>query len=141
MKPPSRSYFLKFDQALQIVRKRLDHIYLPKGLDVRHVWVLMACDEAECSQKAAAQFLRINCNVMVRIVDDMERKHLIKRIRNPRTRREYILELTPKGKEILKWVYDHYEDNALEAYRPLSKEELAECMKSCEKIISSDGNK
>lgn len=61
---------------------------------------------------------------MVGVVDGMEKKGLIGRTKNPRNRREYILSVTKKGRALLKWVDENYDDVAKEMWYPITSQEL-----------------
>ena len=69
-----RSQWLAIDYALRIVRKRLDAYYAEHDVDVRHVWILLEARDTKETQGQIAEALGINLNVMVRVVDDMEKK-------------------------------------------------------------------
>jgi DNA-binding MarR family transcriptional regulator len=115
----SRGYLHLFQHALHIVVDRLEAHFAQRDIDVRMMWVLMATEHKETSQKVIGQVLRINPNVMVNLIDRMEAKHLIRRERNPENRREHVLKLTPKGKELLKWNYATFDAVLKKVWRPL----------------------
>jgi len=53
------------------------------------------------SQKAIAENIGTAPAVMVGILDDLSKRGLLKRERSPRDRREYYVQLTPKGMSML----------------------------------------
>ena len=116
-----KSYILLYKLALTIVEKRLEEYYGEgQGVELRMVWVLMAVQEHTTNQRALAASLGINNNVMVDLLDRMEEKSLVTRTKNPENRREHLLRLTPRGKKVLKWVYDSFDEGAKQAWRPLT---------------------
>lgn len=53
------------------------------------------------SQLTIAELLGINPNVMVLVIDSLEKRRLVKRQRNPKNRREQLVVLTAKGRGAL----------------------------------------
>jgi DNA-binding MarR family transcriptional regulator len=49
---------------------------------------------------------------------------LVRRRRNPHNRRESIIELTQHGRDIMRWVDDHFVEVTLSAFHPFSIKEL-----------------
>jgi DNA-binding MarR family transcriptional regulator len=114
-----RSQWLAIDYALRIVRKRLDAYYAEHDVDIRHIWVLLEARDTKETQGQIAEALGINLNVMVRVVDDMEKKGLVARKRNPKNRRESFLEPTGRGHELMDWWTRVYDKLAADAFRPV----------------------
>ena len=57
----------------------------------------------QLNQLAIAQRLKINKNVMVKLIDDLENQGLCRRVQRPATRRrEYYIQLTDEGERKLK---------------------------------------
>jgi DNA-binding MarR family transcriptional regulator len=75
----------------------------PLGVRPRHFNVLatLAAD-ASLSQQDLSRLLGIDPNVMVGVVDDLERLGFATRVRNPLDRRRHIIELTPTGRGVVK---------------------------------------
>lgn len=120
-----KSHYLLYQHALRIISKRLeDHYKNGRGLELRMVLVLMGVSETPCSQKYLGRALGIDPNTMVDLIDKMEAKHLIRRLRNPHDRREYTLEVTVKGMVEVKWIYDNWEPAVVKIWHPLSTETL-----------------
>jgi DNA-binding MarR family transcriptional regulator len=81
---------------LSELAKELKHLGLEK-----HFSVLILIDKMgdQCCQKFIADTLHIDKAMMVGVLDDLGKKKFIKRIQNPSDRREYWIQLTPKGKK------------------------------------------
>lgn len=135
-----RSFYLVYHRAWGICKRRLEAHYKPLGLSVRGVWVLMCAGENPCSQETIAQYLEINRNVMVRIVDDLEAHGFIRRVRKEGDRREYVLTPTEKGHTMLKKVIRDFNNVAAEAFRPLSLERVHRIKDDFLEIIDSCGD-
>jgi DNA-binding MarR family transcriptional regulator len=90
-------------KAHNLTYKRAQKILRRRGLKVqpRDIWVIAVASDHGLKQKTVADLLGINANSMVKIVDRLEKEHLIRRIKNQENRREYILSATPKGRKIV----------------------------------------
>lgn len=121
-----KSYLLLFQRANSIAYKRLEDHYRQKGLEVRHIWIMVAARDRPATQGRIAEALGINTNVMVHVVDDMESRGLIKRIRNPENRRECILKVSAKGVRAIEiWERD-FDKVSLKVFKPLTLKILDE---------------
>ena len=98
--------------------KRLE----PLGIN-RHFSTLIAIDTAEekCTQQYISNLLSIDKVTMVRILDYHVKKKFIKRVVNPKDRREHIIELTEKAKKTMPLIYEEIENMNNTAFEGLSK--------------------
>jgi DNA-binding MarR family transcriptional regulator len=70
----------------------------PTGLEPRHVGLMRLLSEHEgMSQQALGDLLGLNATRVVFLVDDMEKRGLVERRRNPNDRRSHALHLTQAG--------------------------------------------
>src|SRR5690242_10917738 len=75
----------------------------PLGVRPRHFNVLATLAEDETlSQQGVSRLLGIDPNVMVGVVDDLERLGLAARRRNPADRRRHVIALTSRGRKVLR---------------------------------------
>jgi MarR family transcriptional regulator for hemolysin len=98
-----------------------------ENLDIeRHFSVLIMLDKSAsyCSQKCISDFLMIDKASMVRVIDYLSDKALIKRSVNPDDRREHIIALTDKAKKILPKIHQAVEELNKKIVTGLSKEEI-----------------
>src|SRR5215469_4106366 len=121
-----RSYVCLFTTSNRIVNKRLQTEMIREGLDVtpRQSWIMMAVEEKPHNQATIAEILEVNANQMVREVDQLERKRLIRRIRNPENRREVLLQVTAKGKRLLSKMNAGLEARDARIFHPISMVEV-----------------
>lgn len=72
------------------------------GYEPREIWVLAVCVDSDygLSQQQLASKLGFNPNVMVKLLDQMERKHLVKRVRDRENRQKNRLEVLQKGRSL-----------------------------------------
>ncbi|POY02571.1 MarR family transcriptional regulator [Mycobacterium kansasii] len=74
----------------------------PTGVEPRSYAVLLALasDDGQSQRQLSAR-LGIHRNVMVTVIDDLERRRLVKRLRHPDDRRAFAVTLTDKGRRLL----------------------------------------
>jgi DNA-binding MarR family transcriptional regulator len=111
-------------RAIRIVENRVNSFFHSHGYEPRHIWVLICTRGVNLSQGACAERLGINKNVMVDLVDEMETKGLIHRVRNPENRKETLLRITKKGQNLLEWSDAVIESAVLQGFHPLTKDQI-----------------
>ena len=114
----------------------------PLGID-RHFATLIIIDTTheKCTQQYLSDFLQIDKVTMVRNLDYLVKKKLIKRIVNPEDRREHIIELTEKARKIMPSIHAEIEvmnNIALKGFNKkeakLFKEQIAQVIKNLDKL-------
>jgi DNA-binding MarR family transcriptional regulator len=96
----------------------------PTGVEPRSYAVLLVLAEDDGqSQRQLSARLGIHRNVMVTIVDNLERKRLVKRLRHPDDRRAFAVTLTDKARRLIPTLdeFGHALDDEMTA--PLSSRE------------------
>lgn len=58
------------------------------------------------TQREIAEYLRLDPSQVVALVDELERKALVKRVPNPRDRRSNVVSSTTAGDELLRRAHD-----------------------------------
>ncbi|MEO8760509.1 MAG: winged helix DNA-binding protein, partial [Bacteroidia bacterium] len=61
---------------------------------------------------------------MVKIIDTLSKKGLVKRVQNPKDRREYFIELTPKAHKVLPQIHVAIKNLNTEAFKGFAKKEV-----------------
>lgn len=77
--------------------KKMEHLKLEKNFSV----LILLEENKHCTQQYISSALQIDKVSMVKIIDGFTKQSLVKRVQNPKDRREYFVELTPKGQKIL----------------------------------------
>jgi DNA-binding MarR family transcriptional regulator len=77
--------------------KKMESLKLEKNFSV----LILLEENKDCTQQYIASTLQIDKVSMVKIIDGFTKQGLVKRTQNPKDRREYFVELTPKGQKIL----------------------------------------
>jgi DNA-binding MarR family transcriptional regulator len=79
---------------------RFAELLTPLGLRPRHCAVLEMLRAGSHGQLALARALRVNPSVVVDMVDELERRHAVRRVRDDTDRRRQIVELTEQGRTL-----------------------------------------
>jgi len=133
-----KSDALLMSVASRIVVEQLEHDHFSKqNVVVREARVLMVVSAAPYSQKEVATILGLNTNVLVKLIDKMEKRGLIHRQRNPENRREHILKLGDKGRKFIDWLEREYDRMAKQVWAPLTLEELQDIRHKLCKFIAA----
>jgi DNA-binding MarR family transcriptional regulator len=89
-------------QAHYRARDRANAVFRPLGIEVRHYGLLVTLEQlGPSSQQALADGMRFSGTMITQIVDELERKELVERCRNPADRRSYTVTMTPAAKRKL----------------------------------------
>ncbi len=102
------------------VRDRFEVALEPLGIEARHFGALATiAASAPCTQQVVAEQLGVTGPVVVQLVDQLERRGLVERRRNPADRRSYALQPTAKGRATLRRTRAAIDTLAAEIAAPL----------------------
>jgi DNA-binding MarR family transcriptional regulator len=108
------------------VRDRVHEGYEAAGASPFHLTVLAVLDEgARETQATIADALGYDRSYLVGLLDDLEKRGLIERKRDPADRRRHIVKLTPAGKKALAWLRKLQVSLDDDFFAPLDAEERA----------------
>jgi DNA-binding MarR family transcriptional regulator len=89
-------------QAHYRARDRGNALFRPLGIEIRHYGLLVTLDQTgPTSQQALADRMRFSGTMLTQIIDELERKGLVARARNPADRRSYTVTMTAEGERVL----------------------------------------
>ena len=108
------------------------------GID-RHFSTLVTIDmtKEKCTQQYLSDILKIDKVTMVRNLDYLFNKKFIKRIVNPKDRREHIIELTDKAKKIMPEIHDEIEKMNTLALNGFNKKEAKLFKEQLKQVIDN----
>jgi DNA-binding MarR family transcriptional regulator len=112
-----RSAFLK---ASAIAARRFEAGTHPRDAGV----LITLVNSGPVSQQELVERLDVNRTLMVKLIDDLERRGLVTRVRNPEDRRAYALHPTPEGREALTNMLPTMAEAEAELAEPLSPQEI-----------------
>lgn len=112
--------------------KKLEYL----GID-RHFSTMVAIDKAQqkCTQQYLCNFLNIDKVAMVRQLDYLVNKGVVKRTINPDDRREHLVQFTSKGQKIIPEIHNGINEFNKIALNGFSKQEQDLFRSYLEKII------
>jgi MarR family transcriptional regulator, lower aerobic nicotinate degradation pathway regulator len=104
----------------------------PLGLHVKQFGLLtVLATEGPLSQQKLGEWTRHDRTTMVSLMDSLEERGLVRRERNPKDRRAYLLQLTPEGRRVqarAQKVMLGADDEILASLRPKEREQLLELL-------------
>jgi len=118
-----------FETAFKIVTRRADTLlHKALGCTRREMWVLICAESTEMSQREIGEALGLHPNVVVKLLDNLERKRFLRRVRREDDRREQIVQLTLEGKSTV----EKYSGDTLvplrKVFYPLTDEQITQWM-------------
>lgn len=100
--PLSQTIGYRLIKVGELVLETAEQVLAPTGIKPRQYNVLMTLSvDATLSQRELSTALGIDPNVMVDVIDELERQSFARRERSPVDRRRHIVVVTPKGKAAL----------------------------------------
>ncbi len=112
----------------------------PLDLHPRHFGMLSHIAAAEgLSQQALSNALGIHRSAVVALVDDLERRGLAERRRDPVDRRAYTLYLTPAGRELLAELERAADEDEAELLGALDATERSQFIALLQRVSESQG--
>ena len=100
----------------ELAKRRLT----PLGLTVQMCGVMNLLAEGPISQQGLGEQLGIDRTTVVELIDDLEKRGVVERRRNPTDRRSYALHLTAKGRTVQKSAARAVDAAAAEYFAPLT---------------------
>ena len=112
----------------------------PLDLQPRHFGMLSHLAAAEGrSQQALSKALGIHRSAVVALVDDLERRGLAERRRDPADRRAYTLYLTPSGRDLLADLEREADEREAELLAALNASERSRLVSLLQRVAESQG--
>ncbi|WP_394829281.1 MarR family winged helix-turn-helix transcriptional regulator [Pendulispora albinea] len=126
-----------FIKAGELALRLAEDALAASGLRARHFNVMTMINMGRpLSQQEVGDILGIDKNLIVAVIDDLEGRELVRRERSLEDRRRYVLELTPKGKRLLKEAYAHVERAEREFLAPLTASEVPALRDALSRIVA-----
>ena len=124
----ARAHFMARDYA--------DEVLAPFGLVIRQFAALSILDiEGPISQQALGERLVCDRTTMVELMDDLERRGLTTRQRNPSDRRAYAIELSARGREVLAQADERLTAAEDVLFAPLSADERGQLRELLQRLL------
>ncbi|MDX6316521.1 MAG: hypothetical protein QOF84_2609 [Streptomyces sp.] len=111
--------------AGQIAGMRIQEALRAHGLKNNHAHVLMVlADHGATGQQALIQTLGVDPSILVAMLNDLENAGLAERRRDPADRRRHIVEISPRGTQLVTDVYASIASVEAQLFAPLDANEI-----------------
>ncbi len=117
--PLSRLCFMVVKPYFDILSDKLKSYGIEK---TSSILVVIACKK-QCTQQDIGTLLNIDKVTMVKLIDLLVRKNYIKKMQNPKDRRENLIVLTKKGREVHQKIEQDIDALNNNSFKRLSKKE------------------
>jgi len=127
---PNDSFATLLDKTIRALTSRLHHLFVSEGIDVTaEQWMilLLLWKEDGRSPYQIAEVIGKDRAAITRLVDGLEKRNLVVRIRDKNDSRQKQIYLTPKGKAIKEDLVPLGVANMQKAVEGLSREEIESC--------------
>jgi DNA-binding MarR family transcriptional regulator len=94
------------------------------GCSRREIWVLMCVNGNQLNQKQISSALLLHPTTVVELIDGLERRKLVKRVSPKGNRKQNIIELTDKGREMTEAALSRQQEALREIFSPLAEEDV-----------------
>jgi len=118
----SVAVILHLAKVSRIVKRRAETVVRQSAsLSLREAWVLVAASSPRpVTQKQIAKHLGLNQNLIVLLLDKLEKSGHVRRVRNPDNRREQFVRLTARGRPVVRALLDDHTKHHRMILAPLS---------------------
>jgi DNA-binding MarR family transcriptional regulator len=116
---------------------RHENNYLTKGvITPPQVWVLRQLTrQPECSMRELADFMKMGLSSVTGMVDRLVRQGLTNRRRTEQDRRVVFVDITVKGRKVLKEILEQHRRTILDLFEVLTAEERSTYLCILEKLV------
>lgn len=127
--------FIKIMRASESLNTRLYSIVSESGLTISQFGTLEALWHLGpmCQSEIGKKLLKSGGNITM-VIDNLEKRGLVKRQRNTDDRRFISVHLTEKGEKLISEIFPEHVQRIVNEFKVLSLEEQKEFAKMCKKI-------
>jgi DNA-binding MarR family transcriptional regulator len=127
--------------AGQIAGMRVQEALRVHGLKNNHAHVLMVlADQGATGQQALIQSIGVDPSVLVNMLNDLENAGLAERRRDPADRRRHIVEISPRGTQLVTDVYASIASVEADLFAALDANEIDALHKMLIRINATAGD-
>jgi len=117
-------------------RRRLDCALEPLGLRSREFWLLVIAGNGNVSQHEMAELCGLDPSSLVAVLDGMERRRLLHRVRNPNDRRVQWVRRTEEGDRLFARALPLAQDAEAQQLAALSAADQRQVVAAMRKLIA-----
>lgn len=116
--------FININRAVNSIGTRISKNFQQKGLTESQFGVLEALLHlGPLYQKEIAEKLLVSSGNITMVIDNLEKRELVKRLRYQKDRRYFNIELTNKGKNLIKSIFPEHVKAIVREFETLTQEE------------------
>ncbi|MGI9535248.1 MAG: MarR family winged helix-turn-helix transcriptional regulator [Thermodesulfobacteriota bacterium] len=116
--------FININRAVESVSSRLSKNHLDNGLTESQFGVLEALLHlGPLCQKEIAEKLLVSGGNITMVIDNLEKRDLVMRVRSEKDRRYYNIELTSKGENLIKGIFPVHVKAIVKEFEVLTSKE------------------
>ncbi|MEE9193653.1 MAG: MarR family transcriptional regulator [Thermodesulfobacteriota bacterium] len=116
--------FININRAVDSIGTRISKNFQQKGLTESQFGVLEALLHlGPLYQKEIAEKLLVSSGNITMVIDNLEKRELVKRLRYQKDRRYFNIELTNKGKNLIKSIFPEHVKAIVREFETLTQEE------------------
>lgn len=107
------------------------------NVTVRQCGVLFIAMHAQLPQTKLSKMMHVDKNIMVSMIDNLEEKGMVKRVKNQKNRKENLICLTPNGQKIAQKLHEKMQKRQREILGFLSDEDFTKLHNILEDIYQN----
>jgi DNA-binding MarR family transcriptional regulator len=132
--------FLQLTKCTLVIQRRVaDEAARQFNLSAREIWILLAARSGKpVTQKQIARHLALNENVLVLLLDRLEKSGHVRRLRNPENRREHFVRPTAKGKAVTQRVLAAKTKFYRTVFAPLDDARIQTLIRTAQDILAPE---
>lgn len=131
--------FIKLTRAAESINSRLSRKLAEENLTVSQLGILEALLHIgpQNQRELGSKILKSGGNITL-VIDNLEKRGLVRRETDPHDRRAMIVSLTDEGNDFISDFFPRHLKNIIEEFEPLETEELIELGRLCKKVGLKD---
>jgi MarR family 2-MHQ and catechol resistance regulon transcriptional repressor len=128
----SMSAYVRMMRASDVINSYISQTWREAGLTISQFGVLEVLYHKGplCQSDIANKILKTTGNITM-VIENLSRKHYIKRVRDPHDRRYYIVHLTEKGRALIEEIFPAHVERIHACFSSLNASALHEFAEHC----------
>ncbi|GAB5410493.1 MAG: MarR family transcriptional regulator [Balneolaceae bacterium] len=127
--------FIKMTRASESINNRLSRSLACKNLTISQFGIIEALYHLgpQSQRELGAKILKTGGNITL-VVDNLEKRKLVSKDKDPSDGRAVIISLTKKGEDFIREYFPEHLERIIEEFSVLTPEELKELGRLCKKV-------
>lgn len=127
--------FIKMTRASESINNRLSRSLACENLTISQFGIIEALHHLgpQNQRELGAKILKTGGNITL-VIDNLEKRELVSKEKDPNDGRAVIISLTKKGKKFIESYFPEHLNRIIEEFSILTSEELTELSRICKKV-------